>query len=180
MTVVETARLVLRLWEWGDLEVLTEIFAKPEVWQFPFRRGFTDKETADFLERALLKQEAGIPTPWAAELRDADRVVGYVGLSVPEFLPEVMPAVEVGWRLDPGFWGRGLATEGAAGALDHGFGVLGLEQIVSIYQPENVASGRVMERLGMIFDRDTVFPGRHLALRVYRIRRDEWPVADAP
>lgn len=179
-TVVETDRLVLRLWDWEDLAPLTAVFAKPEVWRFPFDRGFTAKETADFLERALVKQDAGTPTPWAAELRAERRLVGYVGLSVPEFLPEVMPAVEVGWRLDPGFWGRGLATEGAAGALDHGFGVFGLDEIVSIYQPDNVASGRVMQRLGMTFDRDTVFPGRDVALRVYRITRAQWQAVGLP
>lgn len=175
--VVQTDRLVLRLWDWEDRAALTAVFANPEVWRFPFGRGFTAKETADFLERALIKQDAGVPTPWAAELRAEPRLVGYVGLSVPEFLPEVMPAVEVGWRLDPGFWGRGLATEGAAGALDHGFGALDLDEVVSIYQPDNVASGRVMQRLGMTFDRDTMFPGRDLALRVYRITRAGWQAA---
>jgi RimJ/RimL family protein N-acetyltransferase len=174
VTVVETDRLVLRQWTPDDLEALTEVFAKPEVWRFPFGRGFTEEETASFLDRALAKQDSGVPTPWASELRDSGQVIGYIGLGVPEFLPEVMPAIEIGWRLDPAVWGQGLATEGAVVALDHGFDELGLEEVVSIYQPENVASGRVMQKLGMVFDRDTAFPGRALALRVYRMTRAQW------
>jgi RimJ/RimL family protein N-acetyltransferase len=85
-------------------------------------------------------------------------LIGYTGLGLPEFLPEVMPAPEVGWRLHPDFWGSGYATEAALASLDYGFGEFGLDEIVSIFQPENAASGRVMERIGMAFDRDTVDP----------------------
>ena len=54
---------------------------------------------------------------WIARLRETRRVVGYVGLSVPMFLPEILPAVEVGWRFDPAHWGRGFASEGARAGL---------------------------------------------------------------
>jgi RimJ/RimL family protein N-acetyltransferase len=85
-----------------------------------------------------------------------------------------MPAVEIGWRLDPRVWGLGLATEGARAVLAYGFDVLELESVVSIYEPDNVASGRVMVHLGMQFDRDTVDPARDLPLRVYRLSRAQW------
>jgi RimJ/RimL family protein N-acetyltransferase len=86
-----------------------------------------------------------------------------------------MPTVEVGWRIDPDYWGRGLATEGGRAALDVGFNVLGLNEIVSICEPENVASWRVMERLGMLHDRDTRHPALGVPLRVFKIRKDQWP-----
>ena len=70
------------------------------------------------------------------------------GTRRPAFLPQILPAVEVGWRLTEPFRGRGLATEAGAAALEYGFGPAGLNRIVSIYEPENVASGRVMEHLG--------------------------------
>jgi RimJ/RimL family protein N-acetyltransferase len=68
---------------------------------------------------------------------------------VPAFLPEVLPAVEVGWRLDPDAWGQGYATEAAAAALDGAFRDLGLTQVISLPQVDNPASVRVAERLGM-------------------------------
>jgi RimJ/RimL family protein N-acetyltransferase len=72
---------------------------------------------------------------------------------VPTFLPEILPAVEVGWRFDPNVWGRGLASEGALAALGAAFDVLGLDRICSVPQSENPASVRVAERIGMTFAR---------------------------
>ena len=60
----------------------------------------------------------------------------------------MLPSVEVGWRLAPAARGRGLATEAGAAAVRYGFTDGGLDRIVSIYEPENVPSGKVMERLG--------------------------------
>ena len=58
-------------------------------------------------------------------------------------------AVEIGWWLDPAYWGRGLATEAGFAARDEAFGRVGLERLVGRYQPDNAASGRIMEKLGM-------------------------------
>jgi RimJ/RimL family protein N-acetyltransferase len=169
-----TSRLRLRRWTHEDSGRLAEVFAKPEVWQFPFRRGFSVGETQAFLAYRIAEQATGGWADWATELRDSGRLIGNIGLSVPHFLPEVMPTVEIGWRLDPVAWGRGLATEGARAALAHGFSSPDLHEVVSIYEPQNAASGRIMMRLGMRFDRDTVHPTRGLALRVYRLSRAEW------
>ena len=177
MPELVTERLLLRPWAAEDLDAAADLFAIPEVWRFPMGRGLERDETARFLDRALAAQASGRPFPWVAEERGGGRIIGYVGLAVPEFLPEVMPAVEVGWRLAPQWWGRGLATEGGRAALAHGFGALGLEEIVSIYQPENEASGRVMGRLGMRFERDTRHPDTGVALRVLRLRRADWEAA---
>ena len=174
-----TPRLRLRQWNRDDVVALAEVFAKPEVWQFPFGRGLAADETAAFLAHRIAEQATGGWAEWAVELRENGRLVGYVGLSEPHFLPEVMPTVEIGWRLDPVVWGRGLATEGARAALAHGFSSPDLNEVVSIYQPENVASGRVMARLGMRFDRDTTHPRRALALRVCRLTRSDWEATRA-
>ena len=61
--------------------------------------------------------------------------------AVPHFLPQILPAIEVGWRLAAPFRGRGLATEAGAAALDFGFGPAGLERIVSIFEAGERAIG---------------------------------------
>ena len=102
-----------------------------------------------------------------------DSMIGWAGLAVPHFLPEVLPAVEVGWRLAGPWRGRGLATEAGAAAVEFGFTAGGLERIVSIYEPDNVASGRVMERLGFTHDRTTVGPrGEEVVVMV--LERQRW------
>ena len=74
------------------------------------------------------------------------------GVSIPAFEARFMPAVEIGWRLDPAFWNRGLATEGARAVLRYAFDFLELKEVVSFTVPDNFASRRVMEKLGMTRD----------------------------
>ncbi len=172
MTTLRTERLLLREWKAEDLDELTDLLSHREVWWFPLRGGFRPDETADFLRRRLTEWEQQGWGLWA--LAYDDRLIGYAGFALPTFLPEIMPVPEIGWRLHPAYWGRGLATEAALAALGHGFDNLGFEQIVSIYEPENAASGRVMQRIGMTVDRDTVHPELGVPLRVYRVAADVW------
>ncbi|WP_316787572.1 GNAT family N-acetyltransferase [Thermoleptolyngbya oregonensis] len=67
------------------------------------------------------------------------------------------PEIEVGYVLDCPFWGRGLATEAARASLQFGFDTLGLERIVAIARPENHASQRVMQKLGMTYEKDAFY-----------------------
>jgi RimJ/RimL family protein N-acetyltransferase len=170
VTILRTERLVLRTWSISDLEELTQVFADPQVWWFPFKRGLRPEETEAFLQRRVAEWETQGSGHWAVE-RDG-HLIGYTGFALPTFLPEVMPVPEIGWRLHPSYWGHGLATEAARAALAHGFGPLGFDEVVSIYEPDNVASGRVMEHIGMTLDRDTVHPESGIPLRVYRLTAD--------
>jgi RimJ/RimL family protein N-acetyltransferase len=144
-----TERLDLRRFVASDLDELAGVFGNEAVWRFPYGRGLTRDETSAFLDAQLGHWDEHGFGCWVARTRADDRLVGYVGLSIPTFLPEILPAVEVGWRFHPDVWGNGYATEGAGAALDEGFGTLGLGQICSVPQAGNPASARVAERLGM-------------------------------
>ena len=110
--------------------------------------------------------------------RSTGDLIGWAGLAVPHFLPEVLPSVEVGWRLAPAARGRGLATEAGAAAVRYGFTDGGLERIVSIYEPENVPSGKVMERLGFTRFLTTTGPRGEL-LDVTELTRADWEAQGA-
>jgi RimJ/RimL family protein N-acetyltransferase len=155
---VLTDRLDLRRFEAADVEALSGVFAKPEVWTFPYGRGLDRSKTEHFVQGQMEHWDAVGFGCWVARTRDTGAVIGYVGLSVPTFLPEILPAVEVGWRFDPAVWGRGLATEGATAALREGFATLGLDEICSLPQSANPRSWRVCERLGMRFERIVTCP----------------------
>lgn len=146
---VTTDRLLLRRFAPTDLDALAAVFAKREVWEFPHGRAFTRAETAAFIEHQSEHWDACGFGLWIAIERISDRVVGYTGLCVPMFLPEVLPAVEVGWRFDPDVWGRGYASEAARAALDQAFTTLGLPEVCSIPQADNAASVAVADRIGM-------------------------------
>ena len=78
----------------------------------------------------------------------SDPFIGFVGLSAPTFEASFTPCVEVGWRLAKAAWGHGYATEAARTAVADGFERLGLSEIVSFTATTNLASQRVMQRLG--------------------------------
>ncbi len=117
---------------------------------------------------------------WAVEAPGVAPFVGFTGLSVPRFTAHFTPCVEVGWRLARAYWGRGYAPEAASRAIAHGFGPLGLDEIVSFTAVANLRSRRVMEKLGMThdaaddFDHPSLEPSHPLRRHVlYRLRRKE-------
>ena len=175
IVTLETERLVMRPFVAGDLGALTALHAEASFYWYPLRRAMTPEETAAHLEDLLRRYEVpGEPAMLAVLERSSGELAGWGGLSVPHFLPEVMPAVEVGWRLGTSFRGRGYATELGAAALEWGFTDLGLERIVSIFEPENKASGRVMDRLGFDPGYETIHPARSLPIVVRTLALEDW------
>lgn len=93
---VETDRLSLRRFLASDVDGLAPVFAKPEVWRFPYGRGFTRDETADFVA-AESRRVAALRLRMLAGQRAVEPTRGRLRrLSVPQFLPGIQPAVEVG------------------------------------------------------------------------------------
>lgn len=172
MTELHTPRLRLRRWSGEDVDDLAVLFAEPQMWWFPYGRGRTREETEAFLARRLQEWEEQEWGLWALE-RDGV-LIGYTGFALPTFLPEVMPIPEIGWRLHPAYWGQGFAGEAGRAALGFGFREIGFAEVVSICEPENVPSWRLMERLGMTRDRETTNPESGSPLWVYRLRSSDW------
>jgi RimJ/RimL family protein N-acetyltransferase len=149
--LIETERLLLRQWREEDRGPFHRLNADARVMEF-MPACMTRAESDLLFERInehFRKHNFGL---YAAELLDDESFIGYIGLAVPSFETHFTPCVEIGWRLSATHWGRGLATEGARAVVKHGFGELGLDEIVSFTVPENLRSRRVMERIGMTHD----------------------------
>jgi RimJ/RimL family protein N-acetyltransferase len=82
--------------------------------------------------------------------------------------------VELGYRLTRASWGKGYATEAAGAVMEHAFTSLGLERLVSLIDPENIASLRVAQKLGMQFEREIILPGYSHPDHMYAIIQQEW------
>ncbi|MBB4751716.1 GNAT family N-acetyltransferase [Actinoplanes lobatus] len=167
---METPRLVLRHWTDDDLDPMAAINADPEVMRWirngqPLDRDGTAERLATW-RRHWDEHGFGL---FALTLRDTGELAGFTGLAVPTFLPEILPNVEIGWRLARRHWGRGLATEAARAVLGHARDDLGMKHLVSIHQVGNEASARVMLKIGMRLDRETNDPTHGTPLRVYAI-----------
>jgi RimJ/RimL family protein N-acetyltransferase len=180
MTVIATTeRLILRSWQDADREPFARLNADGRVMEFmpgPLSRdesdGFVDRAEAHFVKHGF--------TLCAAELREDNSFIGFVGLAVPPFQAAFTPCVEIGWRLAHDYWGRGLATEGARGMVRFAFEELRLDALVAFTVPQNVRSLRVMAKLGMThdpaedFDHPRLPEGHRLRRHVlYRLQRSD-------
>jgi RimJ/RimL family protein N-acetyltransferase len=169
-----TDRLVLRPLTMDDLDDLAALHAEESFWRYPFGRGWSRSETESFLERTIERYREPAPDVSAVVIAETAELAGWAGLSVPTFLPEILPAVEVGWRLGERHRGRGFATDAGRAWVRYGFKELGLDAIVSVYEPANVASGAVMRRLGFTLERETMHPTRGVRLHVMSLSSDGW------
>jgi RimJ/RimL family protein N-acetyltransferase len=154
---LSTPRLRLRRWSAEDQESMAAINSDPAVTQFLNSRMDGDPDaiataTAAFLLRSQEHWDEHGFGHWAVESREgplAGRLIGFVGVAYPAYLPEVADRPELGWRLGSESRGRGYATEAATAARDDAFTRLGLPALISIIHPENERSRRVATKLGM-------------------------------
>ncbi len=146
---VETLRLRLRPLALDDLEDLHRLQSDAEMMRFFDDGPYIREQTRTWLEWHIAMWDQEGFSFWAAELKPDLRFIGWLGLDKVWEPIELLPAIEAGWFIDRQHWGQGLATEGAQMALAFGFDQLGLDRIIARYNSENVASGRVMEKIGM-------------------------------
>jgi RimJ/RimL family protein N-acetyltransferase len=177
---LETDRLRLRGWRDADRRPFAALNADPEVTRF-LSRSLTRAQSDAFVDRILEGwQERGYGL-WAVERRADQRFLGFTGLSWQTFEAPFNPSIEIGWRLARDAWGHGYATEAARAALRFAFETLRLTEVVSFTTAANIASRRVMEKVGMVRDPggDFQYPGvpeghpirPHV---LYRISREAW------
>ncbi len=146
---IETERLLLRDKTPDDVGFMHRLLSDPAVMRYVGEgrpRGL--EEVRAGLEKHIAHQQAHGFSLWLVLERAAGEPIGDCGLMHLEEGPEV----EVGYRFVPEAWGRGYATEAAEASLAYGFDVLGLDEIVAVAYPDNAASRRVMEKIGMRYD----------------------------
>jgi len=144
---LHTPRLVLRRFTGDDLDAIGAVFGDPEVMRYvgSRRAPWTSEEVGEALDRVEAHWREHGFGPLAVVERATGVVTGECGLQ----LLEEGPDVELAYTLARGVWGRGYAAEAAAAVLKWGFGTLGLARVVGVTYPENLASQRVLEKVGM-------------------------------
>ena len=155
-----TERLAFREMHADDADLLASVLGDPVVlW---VSRAWTDDEVRRWIARAEHEQRERGHGMWIVTERATGAFVGEVGLTEQVFAGT--RDVEVGYQLRPEFWGRGYATEAATAALAFGRDIVGLERIVALIDPRNVASQRVAAKLGMRWERDVPIGQRTLGV----------------
>lgn len=167
--VLRTSRLVLRVFAFADIEDLLALFRDPDV-----RRWLLDDDlvTKEWVEGEIAESDARFRSRgcglWALTEGARDPIIGFIGFR-PYFDP---PELQLLYGLLPSHWGRGLATEAAAAAIDYAFDVLGFDAVRAATDVPNSASVAVLERLGMR-ERKRTEDGSHGTV-FFDVTADEW------
>jgi len=159
--ILETDRLFLREYVEDDAEAFFKLNSDPEVLRFvpdkallnveQARQLLVDHPIADYRKHGFGRG--------ACILKSTGKQIGFAGLKYLEELDEV----DVAYRLMPAHWGQGLATEAALASVRYGFTDLGLNQIIGLVMPENIASVRVLEKTGLRYAEPVTFWGQQFS-----------------
>jgi RimJ/RimL family protein N-acetyltransferase len=151
LTVIETERLVLRRLADDDAEFIVELLNQPS-----FLRYIGDKEVRNNADAVRYIQDGPLASYerfgfglYLVELKETGVPIGICGLLKRDSLPDV----DVGFAFLPSYWSQGYAFEAAAAVMTYGRDVLGLRRIVAITSPDNEGSIRLLEKLGLRFER---------------------------
>lgn len=161
-----TERLRLRMLQVDDFEEYAAIHMDPEVTRYTARVQFDALDAWRHLAMIVGHWQLRGFGMWGVFERDTDRLAGRVGF----YQPATWPDFELGWTTGRAFWGKGYAPEAAAACLDFAFNEMKRTRVISLIDPENVASIRVAEKIGERLTEERFTTGGH-ELLVYEARR---------
>jgi ribosomal-protein-alanine N-acetyltransferase len=174
--VLETERLYLREFVHDDAEMIFRLNTDPDVMRFmPKERRTTMDDARRYVERfrRYYGEHPGLGL-WPTILKADGACIGWTCLKHLDHTEEI----EIGYRYFPPYWGRGLCTEISSALVAHGFRTVGLDRIVGVTHPEHAASRRVLEKLGLRYERDAFYYGTDVVY--YALDRSTWEATQPP
>lgn len=155
-TILTTKRLILRNWKESDAEPFSCITTDPDVMKYIGLGKLWDLPAAkEVVERRIRQRTERGYCLWAVELIETGELIGHCGIQPLGDTGET----EIGWMLAKRYWGQGLATEAAIAALNYSMNDLKFSRIVAITHAENRASSRIMEKIGMSYEKTIEWKG---------------------
>ncbi|MFD2117197.1 GNAT family N-acetyltransferase [Paenibacillus yanchengensis] len=140
---LQTERLIIRDFQVSDWQDVYSYTSNPIVMKYIPEGVFTEQQAEQFVKE---QQSKGKPADkFAVVLKDREQLVGH--LSFERYFGD--HTYEIGWVFHPSYYNKGYATEAAQAVIAYGFQQLNLHRIVATCQPENPASYKVMEKIGM-------------------------------
>jgi RimJ/RimL family protein N-acetyltransferase len=167
---LETERLQLRSATQADAPHLQALYSSPEVLRYlpPFPPMSLEQATQAIGRRLKMEAELGY-APFIIVTKGGDEFMGSSGIVPVKDTPDV----EIAYHFLPSAWGKGYATEAATAILAFGFENARLKEIIGLAYPDNVASWRVLEKVGMRFVGTATYYGIE-GLKKYLANRETW------
>ena len=165
--IIETERLILREFDINDYKSVYEFGSNVEVQQYTGDQRIVSLEEAKEL----------IKNVWYSDYKNygygrlaviykpENKIIGFAGL---KYLPE-LDETDIGFRFLPEYWGKGLATEASNEIIKYAFDKLGLKRIIGIALPENIASCKVLEKIGLSLYKIDDYDGDGIEYNWYKI-----------
>lgn len=161
--VIETERIILRHFTTQDTDKLAEIYSDPVTMRFLRTRTYQETiQNLDWIFKCYEKYGFGL---WAAIAKENNTLIGRCGL-IAQNVDETRET-EIAYMFSRHYWGKGLGTEAACGVRDYGFNELGYNRLISLIDPDNLASQKVALKTGLTYEKDTFIDGKKV--RIYAI-----------
>ncbi len=157
---LETPRLLVRSYTMDDLDGLLEVMSDPRVHQYtkdknhPWDRDRTEQYIQFFLEKNFITLDC---FHGAMIEKASNKIIGLTGLN-----PYMENEPEIEWKLPPAYWNKGYATEIGKAVIGEAFRTTNIMGIYGMTEPENGASRRVLQKIGM----------KYLGIREFRDKKD--------
>ena len=152
MAIIETERLCLRELCLNDLEALHAVLSDPVAMQH-YPKPYDREMTKGWIEWNLRNYAQYAFGLWAVVQKKDGLFLGDCGLTIQQV--DDKPELEIGYHILRSNWGRGFATESAVACRDYAFDQLGKNRVISWMTPDNLASRRVAEKVGMRLEKET-------------------------
>lgn len=168
--IIETDRIFLRPFCIADIEAFSKICANPNVMRYigdgkPVSLAVIAEKIPEWIE-LYEKQKYGL---MALVLKETNELIGFCGLIHQTVDGEAF--IELGYRLDEAYWGKGIATEAAMAVRDYAFNELNIPMLISIMHHQNAPSKRVAKRIGMEFMKQANF--KNVLVDVFCLKQEE-------
>ena len=165
MKVLETDRLVLRHLDTGDAAFIFDLVNDPDWLRYIGDKGVRTLDDARaYIANGPVAMYGRVGFGlYCVELKSAATSIGICGLIKRDTFADV----DIGFAFLPGFRSQGYAAEAARATVAHGFDAIGLRRIIAITSPDNAASGRLLEKVGLRFERMLAIPGEDREVRLY-------------
>ena len=150
MPEIETERLLFRAIKRSDIKDIYEYSSNPTTSQFLLWDSHkSESYTREFIEIILSKYKSGEYNDWAIVLKENKKMIGTCGFTR---IDEENGVAEIGYVINPNYWGMGIATEAASRVVAFAFDELNLNRVEARFLFGNDASLNVMKKIGMKFE----------------------------
>ncbi|WP_338766510.1 GNAT family N-acetyltransferase [Bernardetia sp. ABR2-2B] len=155
--IFKSQRLGFRNWQNTDTEKLFALNSDKDVMEFfPFLPSL--EQTQALIEKMRGQFEKNGFCYFAVDLLETNEFIGFIGIAEQNYEADFTPCIDIGWRLDKKYWGKGYASEGAKRCLEFAFEEMKLKSIKAVAPKINLKSINVMEKIGMKYVKDFKHP----------------------